>query len=88
VYVSGEALQEYMQSDSYDPDGPLSSWLDKIEEAAATGGDVLMPIEEAAVALQPAWADLKDDVRLSAGGVSRREAQTFDEAMADVMDEL
>lgn len=88
VYVSGEALQSYMQSDSYDPDGPLSSWLDQIEEAAATGGDVLMPIEEAAVALQPAWATLKDDVRLSAGGVSRREAQTFDEAMADVMDEL
>lgn len=88
VYVSGEALQEYMQSDSYDPDGPLASWIAQVEEAAATGGDVLMPIEEAAVALQPAWATLKDDVRLSAGGVSRREAQTFDEAMADVMDEL
>ncbi len=88
VYVSGEALQEYMQSDAYDPDGPLASWVNQVEEAAATGGDVLMPIEEAAVALQPAWATLKDDVRLSAGGVSRREAQTFDEAMVDVMDEL
>jgi len=88
VYVSGEALQEYMQSDAYDPDGPLAAWVNQVEEAAATGGDVLMPIEEAAVALQPAWATLKDDVRLSAGGVSRREAQTFDDAMADVMDEL
>lgn len=88
IYVSGEALQEYMQSDAYDPDGYLSSWASQVEEAAATGGDVLMPIEEAALALQPAWATLKDDVRLSAGGVSRREAQTFDEAMADVMDEL
>ena len=88
IYVSGEALQEYMQSDAYDPEGPLAAWVQQVEEAAATGGDVLMPIEEAAVALQPAWATLKDDVRLSAGGVSRREAQTFDEAMADVMDEL
>lgn len=90
VYISGEALQEYMQSDSFDAEGPLSRWTAEVEEAAALGGDVVMPIEEAMAVLPgtPAWQALRDDMRLSPGGVSRKEAQTFDEAMADVMDEL
>ncbi len=88
VYISGEAMQSYMQSDAYDPDGPLSSWVPQVEEAVATNGDVVMPIEDAMTLLPGAWANLKDDVRLSSGGQSRREAQTFDEAIADVMDEL
>jgi len=90
VYVSGEALQEYMQSESFDAEGPLSRWTAEVEEAAALGGDVVMPIEEAMAVLPgtPAWQALRDDMRLSPGGISRKEAQNFDEAMADVMDEL
>ena len=90
VYISGEALQEYMQSESFDAEGPLSRWTAEVEEAAALGGDVVMPIEEAMAVLPgtPAWQALRDDMRLSPGGISRKEAQTFDEAMADVMDEL
>lgn len=90
IYISGEALREYAQSESFDAEGPLSRWSAEIEEAAALGGDVVMPIEEAMTILPgtPAWGALRDDMRLSPGGVSRKEAQTFDEAMADVMDEL
>lgn len=90
VYISGEAMQEYMQSDSFDAEGPLSRWSAQVEEAAALGGDVVMPIDEAMAILPgtPAWGALRDDMRLSPGGVSLKEAQTFDEAMADVMDEL
>lgn len=90
VYISGEALQEYMQSEGFDAEGPLSRWTAEVEEAAALGGDVVMPIEEAMAVLPgtPAWQALRDDMRLSPGGISRKEAQTFDEAMADVMDEL
>lgn len=91
VYIPGEAAQAYMQSDSYDPDGdPFSAWADDAAEAYSTGGDIVIPIEQALTKLpgSPAWAALKDDMRLVAGGISAREAQTFDDAIGEVMGAL
>ncbi len=91
AYIPGEAVQAYMQSDSYDPDSdPLRDFLPEIEEAIATGGDVVLPIEFATGTLPgtAAWQALKDDMRLTPGGMSVREAQTFDDAMADIMADL
>lgn len=92
VFVDGAALLEYMQSDSYEPlaNDWLESWREDAVEAAAIGGDVVMPVGEV-VANMPdngMWAALGRDVRTSAGGMSRSEAEAFNEAMADIMDEL
>lgn len=91
VFVSGEALQAYMQSDSYDQyEGEFKDYASHIAEAVATGGDVVLPAEFALGTLPgtPAWAALKDDMRLTPGGISPREAQTFDEHMADIVAEM
>jgi hypothetical protein len=88
VYIPAEAVQAYMQSDAYD--GDFDRWRSEIDDAVVTGGDWVLPVETAVSELAgtPAWDALKEDMRLSAGGMSRREAQTFDEAMADVMADL
>ncbi|TCM25698.1 hypothetical protein [Novosphingobium sp. ST904] len=86
VFIPGEAIRAYNQSDHYDPDADPLAQTDAAE-AAATGGDVVMPIEDflTDVVGTPAWDAIKDDVRLSQGGMSTREAQTFDEAMEDIL---
>lgn len=87
VFLPGEAINAYMQSDGYS--GEFDSYREAVDEAIATGGDFVMPVGELTrIVSTPAWAALKDDMRLSSGGMSIRESQTFDDAMADVMDEL
>lgn len=87
VFIPADALNSYMQSDGYS--GEFDSYRDAVDEAIATGGDLVLPVGDLTrIANTPAWAALKEDMRLSAGGMSIREASTFDEAMADVMDEL
>lgn len=87
VFIPAEALRAYEQSDGYS--GEFDAYRDAIDEAYATGGDWVVPIGEVTkLTGTPAWAALKDDMRLTPGGMSVREAQTFEEAMADVMDEL
>lgn len=87
VFISSDALRAYEQSDGYS--GEFDAYRDAIDEAYATGGDWVVPIGEVTkLTGTPAWAALKDDMRLTPGGMSVREAQTFEEAMADVMDEL
>jgi len=86
VFVPGEAVRAYKQSDGYDADlDPFDprNW----EEADATGGDLVMPIEDflTNVVGTPAWDAIKDDVRLTQGGMSTREAQTFEEAFSDLI---
>ncbi|EHJ62178.1 hypothetical protein NSU_0775 [Novosphingobium pentaromativorans US6-1] len=86
VFIPGEAIRSFNQSEGYDPASDPFAGSDA-QEAAATGGDVVMPIEDflTDVVGTPAWEAIKDDVRLSQGGMSFREAQTFDDAMAEVM---
>lgn len=87
VFLPGEAINAYMQSDGYS--GEFDSYRDAVDEAIATGGDLVLPVGDLTrIVSTPAWAALKDDMRLSSGGMSIRESQTFDDAMADVMDEL
>ncbi|AOR77232.1 hypothetical protein [Novosphingobium resinovorum] len=86
VFIPGEAIRTYNQSEAYDPDNDPLRATDA-EEAAVSGGDVVMPIEDflTDVVGTPAWEAIKDDVRLTQGGMSTREAQTFEEAMDDVV---
>jgi hypothetical protein len=86
VFIPGEAIRTYNQSEHFDPENDPLTQTDAAE-AAATGGDVVMPIEDflTDVVGTPAWDAIKDDVRLSQGGMSTREAQTFDEAMEDIL---
>ncbi|EQB06233.1 hypothetical protein [Sphingobium baderi] len=87
VFIPAEALRAYEQSDGYS--GEFDSYREAVDEAYATGGDLVLPVGELTrIAITPAWSALKDDMRLSAGGMSFNEARTFDEAMADVMDQL
>jgi hypothetical protein len=67
--------------------GFFRSYADQIEEASATQGDVVVPLSEALTHLAgtPAWDALKNDVRLSPGGMSLNEAKDFDSAKADEM---
>ncbi|MFC0683053.1 hypothetical protein [Novosphingobium clariflavum] len=86
VFIPGEAIRAYNQSEHYDPaNDPLAR--PEAQEAAATGGDVVMPIEDflTDVVGTPAWEAIRDDVRLTQGGMSTREAQTFEEAMDDIV---
>jgi len=89
VFIPGEAVREFQQSDRYNPDSDPFAEYD-VDEAAATGGDIVIPIADALTDLvgTPAWEALRDDMRLAPGGMSAREATTFEEAMDDVMAEL
>lgn len=89
IYVPGDAVRTYQQSDSYDERSDPFAELN-VEEAANSGGDVVIPIERflTDVVGSPAWNAVKDDVRLTPGGMSAREAETFEAAMEDVMADL
>jgi hypothetical protein len=87
VYLPAEAVRSYMQSDGYA--GDLDGWRVQIDEAEATGGDLVLPVGELTrLATTPGWESLKSDIRLSAGGMSLREAETFNEAWTDAMEQL
>ena len=87
IYIPGEKLREMYQSADFDDGGFFASRAGEIEEAAGIHGDVVVPLAEAAAHLAgtKAWESIKDDVRLSPGGMSLNEARTFDEAKADEM---
>lgn len=85
VHVPAEALASYFQSDpEYDQEF-WAPYADQFAEAYATGGDVVIPAEQAVAHLSgtKAWDALRDDFRLTPGGMSLREAATFEDAMAD-----
>jgi hypothetical protein len=88
VYIPGERIAEFFQSQDMDyrsDDSPFSfdtSIADQVDEAVATGGDVVIPTSQFATHLAgtPAWEALKDHIRLSPGGVSLAEARDYAEA--------
>lgn len=85
VYIPGEAIRAYQQSGEYDPENdPFAPGA--ADQAAATGGDVIMSTEELVdrVFGTPAWEAIKDDVRFTGGGMSKREADAFDAAMDEM----
>lgn len=89
VYIPGEAIRSLHQSADFDSnEDPFSSY--NVEEAAAAGGDIVVPIEDFLTDIvgTKAWAAIKDDVRLTPGGMSPREAESFNDAMDDLMAEI
>lgn len=91
VYVPVETMRSLMQSDSFDSDA--WGWADdlaaQVSQASVTGGDVVLPLAGVAAHLPgtPAWDTIRQDVRLSPGGMSEREAHEFNERYADLMEE-
>lgn len=78
VHIPAEAISTYMQSEDFqDEDGFFASIAPQVSEALATGGDVVVPTSDVATKLAgtKAWAALKDDARLSPGGLSIRETR-------------
>lgn len=90
VYLPAEAVETYMQSEAFeDADGFFEGLRGQLDEARATGGDVVVPLADVATKLAgtPAWEALKDDARLSAGGLSAREAVREGEEVARTLEQ-
>lgn len=91
VYVPVETMRSLMQSDAFDPSE--WDWADdlagQVAQATATGGDIVLPMAGIAAHLPgtTAWDTIRQDVRLSPGGMSEREAQDFNERYGEVMEE-
>ncbi|WP_054589879.1 hypothetical protein [Sphingopyxis macrogoltabida] len=85
VYIPAEAIQEYMQSGEFDAEA-WSEIEQEALEAMATGGDVVMPVERVLTTFPgtPAWEALRDHMRLSPGGMSRFEAESFNAEIAEL----
>ena len=89
VYISGEAVREFRQSDMYDPQlDPFQG--QEWDDAISSGGDVAVPLEDALTDLAgtPAWDAVKDHVRFAPGGMTARDADNFDDAMDGVIEEM
>jgi hypothetical protein len=81
VLIDGTALRQYFQSEAYDPQtDPLAQYEQAAEEAALAGNDVAIPVETALTTLPATagWNALKDDMRFTAGGMSKRQADEFE----------
>lgn len=76
VYIPAEALQTYLQSEGAETEF-FAQHTEQIAEAIRLGGDVVLPIGEVAAHLAgtQAWEALREDVRLTPGGMSGREAR-------------
>lgn len=85
VYIPADAIQQYMQSGEFDAEA-WAEFEQESLEAMATGGDVVMPVERVLSAFPgtPAWEALRDHMRLSPGGMSRFEAESFNMEMAEL----
>ena len=81
LYIPGEKLAEYFQMDGAEPWGWDDSIETQLNDALASGGDVVVKTSDFAthVAGTPAWEALKNDVRLSPGGWSFNDAAAWSE---------
>jgi hypothetical protein len=79
VFVPIEALEAYYQSENIDPEEAqfFEPYQAQIEEAQRTRGDVVIPIGDvlARLAGAKAWETIREEVRLTQGGISGREAR-------------
>lgn len=95
IYVPAVAVRSLFQSDAdLSEDTFWGAYSEQISEAEALGGDIVIPTAAAATHLAgtPQWEQIKDQVRLSAGGSSREELTEweaqFDEANQRTGEEL
>ncbi|OHD00902.1 MAG: hypothetical protein A2885_13430 [Sphingopyxis sp. RIFCSPHIGHO2_01_FULL_65_24] len=89
VYIPAEAIQEFMQLDSFDA-GAWSQFEEASIEAIATGGDLVVPVDKVLTEMPgtAAWDALRDHMRLSPAGMSRSEAEAFNDDIADITAQL
>ncbi|XAP76927.1 acetyltransferase [Citromicrobium bathyomarinum] len=90
LYVPASAVRSYMQSEGFEETEWWRAQADALAEAEATGGDLVIPLSEAMTHLsdRSTWNALRNDVRMSAGGQSRAETDTFGEEADRVDAEL
>jgi len=89
VYIPASAIDTFMQSEGFeDADGFFEELRPQLDEARATGGDVVVPVADVAARLAgtPAWEALKEDARLDAGGMSLRDTVDEGKRIADQID--
>lgn len=89
VYIPASAIDTFMQSEGFeDADGFFEELRPQLDEARATGGDVVVPVADVAARLAgtPAWEALKDDARLDAGGLSLRDTVDEGKRVAEQID--
>lgn len=75
LYVPAEVVAQY--NHDFRNDEFWKDYSSEIEEGLATGGDVEVPVSDAAARLAgtPGWEAIKNDVKASPGGVSRNEIE-------------
>lgn len=92
IFVPAESLTTYFQAHDIDPqsDNFWGPYAQQINEAMATGGDVVIPTSQAAAHLAgtPAWDAIKADARTSPGGMSQSEAASWEAAHAENMQRM
>lgn len=77
VFIPVERFTELFQSQGLGPEQILSD-PKRYYEAQATGGDVVIPLEEfATLAKEPFYQELVRDARTNITGISAREAEAF-----------
>lgn len=90
LYVPAEAVRELFQSpEDLAEDSFWGDYSSQIYEASSVGGDVVIPMADAATRLpgSPQWEAIKDHVRTSPGGMSRTEAMEWEAAFEDAVRE-
>lgn len=79
VYIPVEAIDKALADETLPEEerSALTLYQSQIEEARATGGEVVIPIGDAAALLAGTklWQSVRDDTRVLAGGISGREAK-------------
>lgn len=92
LFIPAEKVATYFQSHDIDyrSDEFWAAHADQIDEALSSGGDVVLPTADVAAHLSgtPAWDALRNDVRLSPGGVSIAEAKALDESHGAELERL
>lgn len=75
IYVSGEVIAAFNQD--YSNDDFWGQFAEEIDDARLTGGDVAIPLSQAAAELsgKPDWDAIKGDVRAVSGGMTANEIE-------------
>jgi hypothetical protein len=88
VYIPVEAIEAYAQTEGADLTW-LAGYEQQMQEATQTGGDLVMPLADAMTYLAPtkAWQQLREDIRVTAGGLSGRETRTLLETFNQTLEQ-
>lgn len=90
VYVPIEAVDAVLQSETVTEEerAVLSLYQEQFEEARARGGDVVVPVGEFVARFEPLYQSLRDEVRMTPGGLSAKEAREGREKILAELDKV